>query len=1131
MMHRQNRSRWIALGLSVPLAILLIFSLKPGLGQAITATAQSTAPFFQMEIDLEAGQTVNPTYTQIGSDREINFSIAVSGTTSVELVITNGGGESWRGVASGGETLWGTTTLTAGSNQFSLQNSGAATAQIEFQLFTLAEAPYLWQGTSLADGQSSNARVHFAQSGLYLFDFGVNNGSRYEFLLDERYIRKMVTGPTSVAYYVEAGTHDVQLIQDSGGSAVAWQVDIQYSGLASDALPYQKSGDEIDEEWLPIFIDSATPVNLVISTTQSLSATLTVQVMDGARSPIAGSNRVVIGGETLWSTFNLAQGINLIHLTAQEGAVDYSLMADAVPAAPYIWQGMAASGGEESRARVLFPTDGLYTFDFGNDGGRYQFQVGEQFIQKTVEAQTQVAYFVPAGIHPLAIVPDAAQGASWSVTISEVDAAADALPYTKKGGSLGGVDNGFTEEWLPVALPTATHANISVKTTGTLSDTLRLDFYPIGSDTPSASYEILGGEKAWTTFPLNAGVNRIHLTATGNNGPMTYDLALRPMPGDGEASWDGVTRAGAHHSTITVFFPREGAYAFALQSEAGFANLLLDDVDLSSVSSPPAQGTSLTPTARRTAAVATSYERFVSAGLHEIRVVQDPSFPVTRWKATVTEVGGSADNNFLAFTGTLAAGATINQLYGGLAEPLDFNFSMAVSGSDVALEMIGGGAPLWQETILDGETIWGTATLTELNQIRLSEASGATANIELDLAYLPGVDALWQGTSNPNSVDSRIRVDFPSAGLHTFTFGEGGSGRYQFLVNDKFIQKTVEADTEVTYFVPAGVHDLTIHPDNGVGADWSVAISATDAATDTLPYTKAGGGIGGADNEFAAEWLPIHLESDTRVNVVITATGSTSDSLRLQIWDGVTSTLTAQPLWGTETVWATTLLPQDGRLHLLADPQNGDELRYEIAIHPIPEIGYTWTGQSLAAGIHPEVQLIAPVKGIYRVAVAILEGFIDFGQIGAAPPLQQRQGDGNIFFDLPLEAGVYSFVGQQSRDLPVSRWAVDVSLLTPAALVVAAVEPDTVMVGQAQTVVITGENFVDPVVHLRTEEITHTLEILSVTPEIITVALPGSLPVAVYDLMVVDSDGRQVNLPDLFTVEGAFLYLPSIRKQ
>ncbi|MBX3002200.1 MAG: hypothetical protein KF893_26990 [Caldilineaceae bacterium] len=1083
-----------------------------------------------MEINLEAGQIIHPTYTQIGSHREINFSVTVSGASSVELSIHNGDGERWRGVAGGGETLWGTTTLTVGSNQFSLQNSGETSALVQFKLFNLAEAPYVWQGRSLPDGQNSDARVHFPQSGLYRFDFGVNNGSRYEFLLDEHYIRKMVTGATSVIYYVEAGVHDIQLVQDGTGGIVEWQIDIHYTGTASDELPYQKRGDEIAEEWLPIFIDSARPVNLVITTTHSLSTTLNVRVLNNAGAVISGSNRVIIGGETLWSTFNLTQGINLIHLTARGGVASYTLMADALPTAPYRWQGKAITKGQNSQARLSFPAAGLYKFTFSNAEGRHQFLVGDQLIQKTVESNTEVTYFVPAGAHRLAVVPDAVRGADWSVTISAAGAAVDALPYAKKGGSLGGAGNGFSAEWLPVALAGATQMNISIKTTGSLSDTLRLDVYPTGSQNPSASYQILGGEKAWTSFPLAAGTNRLHLVASSNGAPMTYDLSLRAMPQAGEASWDGVALDDGHHSTITINFPTDGVYSFALQADTGFANLLMDDVDLRRVQLPSAPGIETAASGRQASSVSAVYQRAVTAGSHKIRVVQDASFPTTRWKATIAPVTGSADSTFLSFQGTLAAGASINQFYGALVGPLDFNFSMTANGGDVDLA-ISGDAPLWAQTILDGETIWGTATLTELNQIQLSEASGATASIDLKLSHLPTVDTLWQGKSNPSGVDSHIRVAFPNSGMHTFLFERGSSGRYQFLTNERFIQKTVESNTEVTYFVPAGTHDLFIRPDNGAGAEWSVSIRADAVEADTLPYTKKGGSIGGVDNDFSAEWLPVHLGSNTRVNVVITVTGRMDDALLLQVWDDSNNTMTAQPIWGAETVWTTTLLPQDARLHLLTDPNNEDRLNYEIAIHPIPEIDYGWTGQSLAAGINPEVQLLAPVKGIYRVAVTILEGFIDFGQIAPVPPLSQRQGNGNIVFDLPLDAGVYNFVGQQSRTMPVSRWAVDVTLLAPAALTVVGLEPESAPVSQPQTLVISGENFIEPTVHLIAETITYTLEILSMTSSTLTVDVPGSLPAQTYDLMVSDSGGREILLPDAFTVEGAILYMPSIHRQ
>jgi hypothetical protein len=115
--------------------------------------------------------------------------------------------------------------------------------------------------------------------------------------------------------------------------------------------------------------------------------------------------------------------------------------------------------------------------------------------------------------------------------------------------------------------------------------------------------------------------------------------------------------------------------------------------------------------------------------------------------------------------------------------------------------------------------------------------------------------------------------------------------------------------------------------------------------------------------------------------------------------------------------------------------------------------------------------------------------------------------------------------------MPVNRWAVDVSLLTPAKLAVVGLDPESVPVSQPQTLVIRGENFVDPTVYLVTEGVTYTLEILSVIPSAITVAVPDSLPAEIYDLVVVDIRGREIHLPDVFTVEGVVFYMPTIHKQ
>ncbi|MBK9613812.1 hypothetical protein, partial [Candidatus Amarobacter glycogenicus] len=104
-----------------------------------------------------------------------------------------------------------------------------------------------------------------------------------------------------------------------------------------------------------------------------------------------------------------------------------------------------------------------------------------------------------------------------------------------------------------------------------------------------------------------------------------------------------------------------------------------------------------------------------------------------------------------------------------------------------------------------------------------------------------------------------------TAGLYTFDFSV--NGRYQFLLEvdgASYIQKTVESGSDdVVYYVPAGSHMLTLAQDTALGADWDVGISLLSAGTNSLPYTKTGGHIGGVGNDFSQEWLPLTLDATT----------------------------------------------------------------------------------------------------------------------------------------------------------------------------------------------------------------------------------------------------------------------------
>src|SRR5690606_35245865 len=121
--------------------------------------------------------------------------------------------------------------------------------------------------------------------------------------------------------------------------------------------------------------------------------------------------------------------------------------------------------------------------------------------------------FVPAGTHNLTLVQDGDAGANWSLDISAVGPANNSLPYQKSGGDIGGTDNGFSEEWLPINLSAATQVNLAITLDGTAADTLVLEAYNANSLLLTAN--VKAGETRRVTFDLPAGTSRLHLSADG----------------------------------------------------------------------------------------------------------------------------------------------------------------------------------------------------------------------------------------------------------------------------------------------------------------------------------------------------------------------------------------------------------------------------------------------------------------------------------------------------------------------------------------------------------------------------------------------------------------------------------------
>lgn len=970
-----TRPRTLILRLIVIVFLFLSFNalVQPG------AAEGSQTPFFSLNSTLTAGQIISPPYLLPSGTRPFNFSLTVTGSGPVLLEITNGsGGPVWSGTAQSGEVLWGFGTLTAGNNILKLTNQGGAAANVSLKLFDIPTTPYNWEGVANGSGLNSQARLTFPSSGLYTFAYTVGSG-RFQFEANTNEIQKTAEGNGSVTYYVPAGTHTFTVDQDSTSGA-DWGLNITGPGATSDNLPYTKNGgnlggtnNDFTEEWLPLNLSAAADVNLAFTATGAGVNAFTVEVYNPSNNLITTINGPQ-AGETLWSTFDLPAGTNRIRVRANAGnstPLTYNLTVHAVPTTvPYTWDGNANLGGLNSHIRLNFPTTGRYQFALNRDtgSGRYQFALDNDTILKTVEDDTTVTYYVTAGEHDLFIDQDSSLGADWSVNITLVGAGNDSLPYTKTGGDIGGTGNDFTEEWLPIALGTGATANMQLQITGNTGDKMIVEVYNAGSTNPDFTLDgVLGTEDVWANFALTSGMNRIRLLSSGSNAAeVSYNLTLSSVASAGTITWGGSSRGtNPINSEIVINFPTTGVYRFEITSSTGFANLVLDSALL------------VMPEGSLT----TGYDLQVTAGPHTIYVVQDPAFVNTAWSATVQPI--TSGPSFFTFSGVIGDGIELIPEYPVLVGTLDFNFSLTTTGDDIELEIVDeGDTVLWSGTALDGETVWGTATLSNgTNELRLANvAGGAAANVTLTLFYIPNAPYNWDGDADAAGLNSQIRVNFPTAGLYTFTGGLS-SGRYQFRVNSNFIQKTIETNnTTVAYFVPNGTHTLVLDQDTGTGSDWSLNLSGVGASNNSLPYTKTGGNLGGPGNDFSQEWLTINLAAAAQVNMATTLAGTTGDSLEIEVYNPSNALITTTTIYAGETSWDTFDLPAGtSRLHIVADGGNAAALSYtNLSISALPSPATSFAGNAYSGGENSQVRLTFATAGLYTFTYNASSGRYQF---------------------------------------------------------------------------------------------------------------------------------------------------------
>ena len=505
--------------------------------------------------------------------------------------------------------------------------------------------------------------------------------------------------------------------------------------------------------------------------------------------------------------------------------------------------------------------------------GRYQFLVDAgSYIQKTVEGAGSVRYYLAAGVHELSIVQDPGKASTdWSVSLKAAGVANDSLPYSKLGGQLGGSNNPFGRERLPLQVLSGGTANFRLKLTGNSQAGLAVQLTPgLAGTAVYTTPVVYGGETFWWTADLAAGLNQIQLLAqTANTTALQYELTVDGVP-PAPFGWTGIAASRGGNSVAKVQLASAGAYHVKLTTPKGFAQVLLDQA------APVPGGTLPTPVQATQGHVA-EFDVPLSVGAHNFLVRQSPSYITTTWSLSVTAT--VAGPTLAHFSGGLEAGAKIDPqlpLFGTQDQEVNFQVKVPAGTGQMAVTIANpAGGTAFSGVARAGETLWGTAKIKPgQNTFTFQNTGSATLSYDVTVYAVGGAPYDWAGVSQgAGTWNSQIKLNFPQSGLYSFTL-DRTAGRYQFLLDDNYIQKTVEAKGTVSYYVPAGIHVLKVDQDSAAaGTTWAVSILAPGAAEDALPYSKLGGQIGGSGNDFSQEWLPVKLGAATPANFKLTLTG------------------------------------------------------------------------------------------------------------------------------------------------------------------------------------------------------------------------------------------------------------------
>ncbi|MCB8954320.1 MAG: hypothetical protein H6650_20125 [Ardenticatenales bacterium] len=1082
----------------------------------------------------------------LGSATQVNIAVTLAGSAgdNLTLDVYDPDGLTLSAIIYADETRWVSVDLPAGNSRlhFSANPANGDPLGYDFVADVLPAPDYTWSGVSDDAGEQSHARVDFATAGLYTFDLGVAAG-RYQFWLDDEYILKTAEADTSVTYYVPAGIHDFMLWQDTGSGAT-WSVSVTLAAAANDTLPYNQvggdiggSGNDFYEEWLPISLDAAATVNLRLEATGDGADALQVDVYQAGSSEPDAVVSQVLGGEILWANFALSAGINRLHITTADNTtpLQYDLTLSAMPTDGIAdWAGSSRDAGLNSAVIVNFPADGIYRFDVSSDPGFVNLAL-DDFLPAAPRQRnsTSTGYERPvtAGAHVITVLQDSNFPVStWSASVTPVTPTTPANFFTFQGDIAPGDTIVPTYPLVDDSL--AFNFAFTVLNSGPVDLTMRNGADIIWSGQAEA------GETLWGTADLLNGINQLLLTNNGDAAAAVtlnfYELPTAPY------TWSGEADASGLNSHIRVIFPTDGLYDFDLGVNTGRYQLLVNDEYI-----------------QKTAEASTGAAYRVMAGVQDVYVVQD-SGEGASWQAAITPTGALHDD--LPYMkeggdlGGLANDFDTEWMPVSLAAATQVNVALTLSGiagNNATLTVYNEAGEAVADagiTVWTGETQWFSVDLpagTSRLQLMADEGNRDPLTYDLTIDTLPTPAYTWDGLAVSGGASSQARVSFANDGLYAFDLGVD-SGRYQFLLDDAYMQKTAEADTSVVYFVSAGIHNLTLIPDSGTGADWDVAISDTGIPLDTLPYQKEGGLLGGAENEFSQEWLPLNLDGSgtTPANLEISVSGDNGDALKLEVYDALSEAviLTLDPIYGGETLWATVDIPTaaagGARLRLAASAANSADLAYDLTIHAQPQLitandSYHWSGLSLADGLNAALRLNTVISGVYQIQVALPTGFAAI-YVDSSPTNHRLAAPTGFYyeFDAPFAPGEHTFITDQDTNFAETAWTITATLMMADAPALYTTSADSGSDMQATPLTLTGFNIMPgAMIELVKDDMVFALmDVTYGSATSIDGVVPASLPAGVYDIVLTNPDGQQATLSQAYEVFHPidYLFLPTV---